>query len=342
MNPTFFEEATASTPSARRRPLRFCLMLIWKPIRLILRLLTYDPIMRMGPFRAEEHSPIQRFVRAFMYRLAFVPVGLAAIACAIVWVSTHPRSVTTEIDPTAQGIYYDPVNFVGAGNVRIEGWLVPVLDAKAILDQKEKALRQKHPAVVLVHDIGQRRGQLLPMIKPLHDAGFVVLAINLRGGGNRAAAGETFGLNESGDVRAAVDMLRRRSFVDAQKIALVGVGTGATAVLIAAQGDPQIAAVVANRPLHSTNELVLSRLVPKRLGLRWIAPLCKWTFEIAYKVDVDDAALENFAKMFKERPVLLLDPKDPYADPVERKTLDQVTTYLTSVMAPKEPLAGAK
>jgi pimeloyl-ACP methyl ester carboxylesterase len=340
MNPTFFEESTNS--SSRRRPLRALWMVFWKPIRSFLRFLTYDPLMHTRGFRAEEHSGVQKFIRAFMYRLAFVPVLLAAISCAIVWVSTHPRSVTTEIDPAGQGIYYEPVTFVGAGNVRIEGWLVPVLEAKAVLDQKERILRKKDPAVVLLHDIGQRRGQLLPMIKPLHDAGFVVLAINLRGGGNRATVGETFGLNESGDVKAAIDMLRRRPFVDPDRIALVGCGTGATAGLLAARGDAQIAAVVADRPVHSTEELVLSRLVPKRIGMRWIAPLCKWTFEIAYKVDVEDASLDNFSKLFQKRHVLLLDPKDPYADPVDAKTVDQIKTYLISVIGPKDALAGMK
>jgi hypothetical protein len=341
MNPAFFEEST-SAPRAPRRPLRFVLMLLWKPIRLILRTLTYDPLMRIGAFRAEEHSAAQKFVRALMYRLAFVPVMVAALSCAIVWVSTHPRSVTSEVDPAGQGIYYEPVTFVGAGNVRIEGWLVPVLDAKSVLDQKEKALRKKHPAVVLVHDIGQRRGQLLPMIKPLHEAGFVVLAVNLRGGGNRATVGETFGLNESGDVRAAIEMLRRRPFVDADHIAIVGCGTGATAALLAAKADPQIAAVVADRPIQSAEELLRTRLVPNRLGMRWIAPLCKWTFEIAYKVDVDDASMDNFTRLFQTCHVLLLNPKDAYADPTDRKTVEQVKAYLVSVIGPKDPVATAK
>jgi pimeloyl-ACP methyl ester carboxylesterase len=341
MNPAFYEEQANQTSSAPRKPWRVVLGILWKPFRSILRFLTYDPLMHIGRFRAEEHSRIQKFIRAFMYRLAFVPVAVAALSCAVVWVSTHPRSVTTETDPAGQGIYYEPVTFVGAGNTRIEGWLVPVLEAKTVLDQRDKVLRHKQPAVVLLHDIGQRRGQLLPMIKPLHEAGFVVLAINLRGGGNSATAGETFGLNEAGDVRAGVEMLRRRPFVDADKIALVGCGTGATAALLTAQQDPQIAAVVANRPIQSTEELVKGRLVPNRIGMRWIAPLCKWTFEIAYKVDVEEAALENFSKMFKNRHTLLLD-RGPYADPADAMTVDQVLTYLQSVMGPKEHLAGAK
>jgi pimeloyl-ACP methyl ester carboxylesterase len=340
MSPTFFEESHDSS-SAKRRPLRFLWLLFWKPIRLILRMLTYDPVSRIG-FRAEEHTAFQRFIRAIMYRLAFVPVLLAAVACAVVWTSTHPRAVVTETDPSAQGIHYETVTFTGAGNVQIEGWLVPVLEAKAVLEHRESVLRKNYPAVVLVHDFGQRRGQLLPMVKPLHEAGFVVMAINLRGGGNRAVAGETFGLNESVDVKAAVDALRRRTFVDSSRIALVGCGTGATAALLAGRDDPQIAAIVADRPLQSTEELLLQRIVPKRLGMKWIAPLCKWTFELAYKVDVDDVSFDNLAKVFKSRPVLLLDPKDPYADPTEPKTVEQVKTYLVSVLGPKDPVARAK
>jgi pimeloyl-ACP methyl ester carboxylesterase len=340
MNPAFFEESTA--PKRRRRPLRAIGAALLKVLRKVLRLLTFDPLHRIKGFRAEEGTATSRFVRALMYRLAFVPVLIAAVSCAIVWVGTHPRSVVSEIDPAAQGIYYDPVTFVGADQTGIDGWLVPVLDAKTVLEEKEQALRKKHPAVVLLHDIGQRREQLLPLIKPLHDAGYVVLAINLRGGTTRAARGETFGLTESGDAKAAVELLRRRPFVDAKRIALVGCGTGATAALLAADADAQIAAVVADRPIHDEQELVKSRLLPKHVALRWLAPLCKWTFELSYGVNAEDLALSNFKKLFNSRPVLLIDDTTGYADPSDPKTIEQVKVFLGASLAKKDAVAGVE
>ena len=45
---------------------------------------------------------------------------------------------------------------------------------------------------------------MLPLFKPLHQHGFVVLAVAMRGAGDNAA-GQTLGLNEALDVKAAVE-----------------------------------------------------------------------------------------------------------------------------------------
>lgn len=327
MNPTFFEES--SPHSGQKRLLRLLGHSIWRVVRLGLRFLTYDPFHSIAGFRVEEGSPTVRIIRGIMYRLAFVPVFIALAACAIVWVSTHPRSVTVPIDPASQGIYYEPVTFTAPDQTKIDAWLVPQMSAKTVLEEKDRALRRKYPVVVLVHDMGQRREQMLPLIKPLHEAGYVVLALNLRGGGLRATTGETYGLTEAGDLKAAVDMLRRRVFVDAKRIALVGCGTGATAALLAADADPQIAAVVADHPVRGPQDLVETRMVPRHRMLRWMSPLCKWTFELAYGVDVEEVAVTNFKKLFQTRPVLMIDPASGIADPADPRTAEQVISFLS-------------
>lgn len=329
MNPNFYEDAPVSE-RGRRRPLRSLLMMGWKSVRGVLKLLSYDPLSRIPGFRYEEGTPTSRFVRGLLYRLAFVPVFIAAMACAIVWTSTHPRAVVSEIDPASQGIYYEPVKFIGADEIAIEAWLMPVINAKTVLQEKEKALYGKHPAVVLVHDIGQRREQMLPLIKPLHEAGYVVLAMNLRGGGPKALAGETFGLQESIDVKAGVEMLRRRPFVDPNRIAIVGFGTGATAALLAAKADPQIVAVVADNPLQDSHQIVRTRIVPQTPLVSWVAPLCKWTFEMSYGVDIDELSMSNFKKLFDSRPVLMVNTDKAYSDPAEERTIEQVRSFLKS------------
>src|SRR5262249_29813903 len=144
----------------------------------------------------------------------------------------------------SQGVYYDPVNFLSDDGARLEGWLVPVVDAKKVLEEKDQIIGKRYPAVVLVHDFAGSRQQLLPMVQPLHNAGFVVLAMNLRGTTQSAREAQTFGIKEAMDVKAAVDMLRRRLFVDPAKIAVVGIGTGANAAMIAGRNDPSIAALV--------------------------------------------------------------------------------------------------
>jgi acetyl esterase/lipase len=331
MNPTFYDDSPVAQPLRRRRLLRAALAAVWRAGRSLLKVLTYDPISHIH-FRDELGTPASRFARAVMYRLAFVPVLVAAAACAFVWAATHPRPATAEVDPASQSIYYDPVTFVGPDELRLEGWLIPVIEAKTVLQEKERVLRKRYPAVVLAHDMGHRRQQMLPLIRPLHDAGYVVLALNLRGGGARAAAGETFGILEAGDIRAAVELLRKKPFVDPDRIAVVGCGTGATAALLAAEADPRIAAVVADKPIQDVAEVVNERLVPSTSWLKWIAPLCKWTFEISYGLDTEDVQLTNFKKLFTSRPVLMVESTSRYPDPSDPHTIDQVMTFLNAVL----------
>ena len=155
------------------------------------------------------------------------------------------------------------VSFKSDDNVRLDAWLVPALEASKVLDQKEKILREKHPAVVLLHNYGDRRQQMLSLIRPLHDAGFVVLIPALRGCGTSESAGQTFGLHEALDVKAAVDLLRRRNFVDPERVALIGVGSGANAAMLAANADTKILAMVLESPTEDINEVINEHIAPK-------------------------------------------------------------------------------
>jgi pimeloyl-ACP methyl ester carboxylesterase len=181
---------------------------------------------------------------------------------------------------------------------------------------------------VLVHDFGANRQQVLPLVAPLHEAGYVVMAINLRGRGPSASVGSTFGLNEAQDVRAAVELLRRRKFVDPASIGVLGIGTGGTAALLAAEQDPQIAALVLDHPVRQFQDVLNSRLGPKQPWLGWVRPFCKWAFEIAYKVDADDMNLNRFATLMQSKPVLMLDEEGQPTATVSSERVKQVTQFL--------------
>ncbi len=341
MNPNLFEDA-ASPARQKRRPIKALFLMLWQLLRFTARAIFYDPFHSMRGFRVEEGTPTSRLARNIFYRLAFVPVFLAAAASAIVWTSTHPRTVTGEMDPSANGVYFEAVTFASSDNVSIEGWLAPVLNAKTVLAEKEKVLRKRHPAVVLVHDIGQRRDQMLPLIKPLHDAGYVVLAINLRGGGLRPAKGATFGLNESNDVKAAIDLLRRRTFVDPTRVGVVGAGTGATACLLAANADPSIAAIAVEQPIRSTRELVEEHLIPQNYWVKWLAPLCKWSFEIAYGLDAEEVDSAKFKSLFERGHVLVIDHTNQYKDVSDPDTSRQIAAFLDGQLKVSESVAALK
>ena len=45
--------------------------------------------------------------------------------------------MSIRLDPSAQGIYFDKVDFASADGVQLQAWVVPVIDAKKVLAEKE-------------------------------------------------------------------------------------------------------------------------------------------------------------------------------------------------------------
>jgi pimeloyl-ACP methyl ester carboxylesterase len=232
------------------------------------------------------------------------------------------------MDPVSQGVYYDPVELLSLDNTKLEGWLVPVMNAHRVIVEGTDILHKKSAAVVLVHDFAASRQQVLPLVAPLHEAGYVVLAINLRGRGPSAGIGSTFGLNEAQDVRAAVELLRRRTYVDPEAIAVLGIGTGASAALIAAEQDARIKVLILDHPVRQFQDVLSDRIGPRQPWLSWVRPLCKWTFEIAYRVDADDVNLSRFKFLLTQRPSLTLDEPGEFVSCVKAEHRKEIIAFL--------------
>lgn len=324
MDPMFFDE-TPVLPSKRRIDPRRLIQVVWR----IGRILLIRPFAsRRNDLVIDNLSPLNRFLRGLLYRLLFVPILLMLIIAALVFVGTHPPRVPINLDPVSLGVYYDPVNFLSQDGTPLEGWLIPAVDARDILQNGEEAVRRQHGAVILVHDFGSSRQQMLPLIKPLHESGLVVFVIELRGGGGRSRAGQTFGINEARDIQAAAEMLRRRSYIDDKRIAVVGVGSGANAALLAAQRDPAIGSLVLHHPIQTIEQAVAAHVAPARPWLRWMRPLCKWTLEIGYQLDADEINLSQLSRTISSRPVLMLDGKDVNQAVLRPADINQTIAFL--------------
>lgn len=259
--------------------------------------------------RVEDAGAFSRIFHGMVYRLLFIPLGMAAVVAVLVYMGTHPAVVNSSIDPQSIGIYYDPVSFASADGTRLEAWLVPAIDARVVIEQQEKVLQQERAAVVLVHGYGADRLQMLPLVKPLHEAGYIVLVTTLRGEAGDSSAC-TFGVRESEDVLAAIEVLRRRADVDPKRIALIGTDTGATACLLAAEKDGDIQALIMDRPVRESEKLIESYLRPPQPWLIGLSPICKWTFEMAYKVDIEDLDLNERVRRVSPSTVLVFEDRN--------------------------------
>src|SRR5947209_2334390 len=136
LDPTFIHEGPPRAPTRwadRLQPARA--LFAWCG-RLMLR----DVFGRGPGLTIEVGTSAGRFVRGLCYRMLFLPLVVALIASALVYNGTHPPALGSVLDPTCHGIYYDPVSFAGEDRTPLEGWLVPVLDAKRVLAERERAL----------------------------------------------------------------------------------------------------------------------------------------------------------------------------------------------------------
>lgn len=303
MDPTFLNEREAPPPKQWRWVVSLARMLRWIGRKLLSR-----------PFRIRrrqvadfQESWSARLVRGFACRLLFAPILIAIVACAFVFIGTHPRSAVADRTPGAFDLYYEQVSFSGEDGVTIGGWLVPVVDARRVMLHRDRLLHQTYPAVVLVHDHGQSPQQMLPLVAPLHEESMVVLAIGVRGTGLSGSAAQTFGLNEAGDVVAAVNLLRQHPFVDGKRIVVVGLGTGANAAVLAAERDAEIRALVLLDPIVDARDVINSRLGPDNSMLQWMQPARKWAFEIAYRHDIEEISLARHQQLLASRSHLRLD-----------------------------------
>lgn len=331
MNPLFMDGAPSPAPEEPGL-IRRCM----RVFGVVAGLFTIDLFRRRRAQLKIEDGPMwQRFIRGLFYRLLFLPVIVVFVLAALVWIGTHPFRLNVASDPSSVGAYYDPVNFTSADGTRLEAWFVPMLDARSVVEQKEKVLKAKYPAVVLVHDYGNNRSQMLPLVRPLHEAGYIVLVIALRGSSGSIMTGTTFGLRESADVKAAVDMLRRRNGVDPNRIAVLGVGTGANAALLAATDDDVIAALILDHPMIDVNEMICDYLNPPQPWLNWARPISKWIFEVAYKVDADDLEFRRCKAAVRGRPVLMFDSRLNENTPFQRRAIKQTCDFLDRHMKSK-------
>jgi pimeloyl-ACP methyl ester carboxylesterase len=267
-----------------------------------------------SPFRARRRDAeavatprISRWTRGLAYRMSFVPIFVALFASSLVYRGTHPVHFAGDKLPEVPGVFYETLEFNGTADGQpLMAWFVPVVDAKRVIELKNKVIHEKQPAVVLVHDFNETPSQMVPLVTPLHERGYVVAVVGLRGAGRGRVSAQTFGLNEAFDVRAALAELRKRQSVDADRIAIVGVGSGANAAVIAASQEPGIRALALVNPADSAEDVIASRIGPERFGFAWMQQASKWAFEIGYHVDADDLQLARYRDLLSGRPTMSL------------------------------------
>ena len=170
--------------------------------------------------------------RAWTNRLLAI-VGAALVGFFVVFRPSSPSTsspslVHPAINQAALGLPHERVAFPASDGVRLAGWYVP---------------SRNGAAVVLVHGGGGDRQGTVLHARMLAKAGYGVLLYDARGRGESAGHENAAGWQWDRDVRGAVSFLTNRGI---DHIGLLGLSTGAEAVVTEAAADPRVQAVVSD------------------------------------------------------------------------------------------------
>lgn len=189
--------------------------------------------------------------------LAALPL-LAALAIGLYFarLMVNPPRARQWKTPQDDGMAYEAVYFEASDGVPISGWFIPAPGDGP------------RPVVALVHGwpwnrLGNAgdglmarlsqspRVDLLKPARALHEAGYHVLAFDLRNHGRSGSSSTvTFGRDEARDLLGAVDYLTGRKDVDADRIGALGYSMGGNTVMFACAETERIKAAVAVQPVR--------------------------------------------------------------------------------------------
>ncbi|MBK7791712.1 MAG: alpha/beta fold hydrolase [Betaproteobacteria bacterium] len=216
-----------------------------------------------------------------------------------------PR-IAHEGTPAALGLGFEAVRIDTANRRRLHGWLI----LPAAPDGTP------HPAVIVIHGWGGNAAMMLPLARPLHEAGFAVLFIDARCHG--ASDGDSFASlpRFAEDLEQALAWLAARAGIDARRIAVFGHSVGAGAALLAASRRSDVAAVVSvaafSHPAAMMRRWLATKRIPERPLGRYILDYVQRT--IGHRFD-DIAPVNTLARV--RCPVLLVHGADDDVVPLD-------------------------
>ena len=201
--------------------------------------------------------------------------------------------------PAEYGLPFETVRIDTANGRRLHGWLIPPAIATAL----------PCPSVIVLHGWGGNAAMMLPLARPLCDAGFASLFVDARCHG--ASDNDNFASlpRFAEDVEHAMRWLTRRAEVDARRIGLIGHSVGAGAVLLVASRRPEVAAVVSvaafSHPATMMRRWLAHKRIPERPLGRYVLDYVQET--IGYRFD-DIAPVATIVRVIC--PVLLVHGAD--------------------------------
>lgn len=252
-------------------------------------------------------------IAAFTAGAATLAGGRALVHWGIRKGLAAPR-VPHHTEPGALGLAFETLRIGTENGKSLHAWFIPG-PARAAVAEAEVATAAA-PAVLVMHGWGGNAALMLPLARPLHEAGYATLFVDARCHG--ASDDDSFASlpRFAEDTEHAFAWLSEREGVDPARIALLGHSVGAGAVLFAASRTPQVAAVVSvaafSHPAAMMRRWLAAKRIPEKPIGRYILDYVQKT--IGYRFD-DIAPVTTISRI--RRPVLLVHGADDEVVPID-------------------------
>ena len=266
----------------------------------------------------------QGLIAAFTAGAATLAGGRALVHWGIRRGLAAPR-VPHHTEPGVLGLAFETLRIDTENGKSLHAWFIPgpARAAVADADAATAAAREEAeippaaaPAVLVMHGWGGNAPLMLPLARPLHEAGYATLFVDARCHG--ASDDDSFASlpRFAEDTEHAFAWLSAREGVDPARIALLGHSVGAGAVLFAASRTPQVAAVVSvaafSHPAAMMRRWLATKRIPEKPIGRYILDYVQKT--IGHRFD-DIAPVTTIARI--RRPVLLVHGADDEVVPID-------------------------
>jgi|TARA_B110000967_G_scaffold46850_1_gene47306 dipeptidyl aminopeptidase/acylaminoacyl peptidase len=220
---------------------------------------------------------------------------------AVAWILSsnimHPTFVCSEEhfiycgDPSQLDLSFEDISIqVGDGHT-LSGWYIPA-------EASDKA-------VIFIHGHGADRHEGMRWFKAVHQAGFNILAFDLRNQGKSAKSFSTMGYFEKRDVIRALDYLQQQKQIES--IGIFGTSMGAATSIMAMVDDSRIAAGVFEAGWANLDDLY-SEIIEQHMGLPSypLLPLTTWMLEQRTGMEMAKLNPEDMLADIAPRPVFII------------------------------------